>query len=290
MRARRALLYTPGDDQHKIQKTTTMDIDCICLDIEDGVANNRKAQARVVINEALTTLKFGQSERLVRINPVGSGLEIQDLAEVLPAKPDGIVIPKVEYGDQVRWISAQISDVEKVKGWSPGAICIIAQIETARGVVNLQQIASADFRLQGLIFGAEDFAGDTGAIRTQDGWEVFYARSAVVIHAAAYDLEAIDLVFTDLNDIDGLINEARQGMQMGFSGKQIIHPNQVKPVQEVFTPSDEAIAQALRLLDTFNTHQQAGQGAFALDGKMIDAPVIKSAKRILERARAAGKL
>jgi len=290
MRARRALLYTPGDDTHKIQKATTLEIDSICLDIEDGVADNRKSQARTIINGALTNQEFGGSERLVRINPVGSGLEIQDLAEILPARPDGIIIPKVEYGDQVRWISAQISEIEKNKEWSHGEICIIAQIETARGVVNLQQIASADFRLQALIFGAEDFAGDTGATRTREGWEVFYARSAVVIHAAAYGLEAIDLVFTDLNDIDGLIGEAQQGMQMGFSGKQVIHPNQVKPVQEVYSPSEEAIAQALRLLENFNIHQQAGQGAFALDGKMVDAPVIKSAERVLERARAAGRL
>jgi citrate lyase beta subunit len=290
MRARRALLYTPGDDLHKIHKAISLDVDSICMDIEDGVAANRKDKARTTIGEALHSLTFGRSERLVRINPVGSGLEIQDLAEVLSARPDGIVIPKVEYGEQVRWISAQISVAEKDNAWPYGELCLLAQVETALGVVNLQQIASADFRLQGLIFGAEDLAGDTGAIRTREGWEIFYARSAVVTHAAAFDLEAIDQVYTDLNDIEGLIHEAQQGMQMGYSGKQIIHPDQVKPVQEAFTPSDDAIAQAMRLIDSFSSHQEPGQGAFALDGKMVDAPAIKSARRILERARAAGKL
>lgn len=290
MHARRALLYTPGDDQHKIQKAISLDVDTICMDLEDGVAVNRKAQARLTIREALIGLQFGRSERLVRINPVGSGMEIEDLAEVLSAKPDGIVIPKVESGEQVRWTSAQISKVEDEQNWLHGEICLIAQVETALGVVNLHQIASADFRLQGLIFGAEDYAGEIGATRTREGWEVLYARSAVVAHAAAFDLDAIDQVYTDLNDIDGLIQDARQGAIMGFSGKQIIHPNQVKPVQDAFTPSDEAIAQAVRLMDTYNEHQKAGQGAFALDGKMVDAPIIKSARHIIERAHAAGKI
>jgi citrate lyase beta subunit len=272
----------PGDDMRKIQKATTLGVDCICMDMEDGVALNRKAEARQTIAQALQSLNFGAAERLARINAIGSGFESDDLAVVLPARPDGIVIPKVEYAEQIQWVSQMIAGYEELYGWPNGNICLLAVVESARGVVNLQQIASADPRLQAIIFGAEDFAGDIGAIRTREGWEVFYARSAVVTYAAAYDLQAIDMVYIDFQDIEGLRREAEQGAQMAFSGKQIIHPNQVAPVQEAFTPSDEAIAYALRVQQAFEEHQKAG--------KMIDAPIMKSAQRVLALARAAGKI
>ncbi len=290
MRARRAFLYMPGDDLHKIKKAITLDVDCICMDLEDGVAVNRKSLARATIRAALESLDFCRSERLVRINPVGSGLESQDLAEILPAHPDGIVVPKVEYADQLRWVSARIKECEHEQGWTPGGIILIAIVETARGIVNLAEISQADARLEALIFGAEDFAGDIGAMRTRQGWEVFYARSALITHAAGANLQAIDQVYVDFHDVDGLIQDAQQGMQMGFSGKQVIHPKQVQPVQETFTPSQEAIQAALRLMEAYARHQEAGRGAFAIDGKMIDAPIIKAAERVIEKARAAGKI
>jgi len=280
----------PGDDMHKIRKAATLGADCVCMDMEDGVAANRKTEARSTILEALRSLEFGPSERLARINPVGSGLELDDLLAALEGKPDGIVIPKVESADQVRWASLSIASIEEKFGWTLGGICLIVIVETARGIVNLAEIAGADPRLQALIFGSEDLAGDIGAIRTHQGWEVFYARSAVVTHAAAFNLQAIDQVYLNFHDSDGLIQDCQLGVQMGFSGKQIIHPNQVIPVQTSFTPNDESIANAQRLMDAFAHHQQSGRGAFALDGKMVDAPIIKSAQRVLERARAAGKI
>jgi citrate lyase beta subunit len=290
MRARRALLYMPGDDLRKIRKAATLGVDCVCLDMEDGVAQNRKVQARATIVQALDSIDFGRTERLARINPVGSGLEEDDLNAVLASKPDGIVVPKVEHPDQVGWVCAQIDAAEGHSQINDKGMGVIVIIETARGIVNLAQIASAHARLNALIFGAEDFAGDMGAIRTPEAWEVFYARSAVVTHAAAFDLQAIDMVFVDFHDIEGLREEARRGSQMGYSGKQIIHPNQVVPVQEAFTPSDEEINHAQQILQAFAEHQQAGKGAFALDGKMIDAPILKAAQRVLARAQAAGKI
>jgi citrate lyase beta subunit len=286
MRARRALLYVPGDDIHKIRKATGLDADCVCLDMEDGVAQNRKTEARFTIINALRELNFGRSERLARINPIGSGLEQDDLKSILPARPDGIVVPKVDDAEQVRWACAQIDRVLG-QGTPLGVIVII---ETARAILNLAEIAGAHPRLQGLIFGAEDFAGDIGAVRTPQAWEVFYARSAVVTNAAAYGLQAIDMVFVDFHDVDGLRQEASIGAQMGFAGKQIIHPNQIAPVQEAFTPSAEEIEQALQLMQTFEEHQRAGRGAFAEKGRMIDAPILKAAQRILDRARAAGSI
>jgi citrate lyase beta subunit len=280
----------PGDDLRKIQKAATLGVDCICMDMEDGVALNRKAEARQTIAEALRTLDFGASERLARINAIGSGLEQADLAEVLPAHPDGIVIPKLEYAEQIHWVSQQIAAAEAQFGWPIGSICLIVVVETARGILNLPQIASADPRLEALIFGAEDFAGDIGATRTRAGWEVFYARSALVTHAAANSLQAIDMVHIDFHDTEGLREEALEGARMAFAGKQIIHPNQVIPVQEAFTPNDEAIAYARRVMNAFKAHQEAGIGAFALDGKMIDAPILKAAERVMALAQAAGKL
>ena len=290
MRARRALLNMPGDEMKKIQKATTLGVDCICMDMEDGVAVNRKGVARETIVEALRTLDFGRAERLVRINPVGSGLEIEDIRAALGGHPDGIVVPKVETQDQILWASQTIGSAEKKNGWPPGGISLIVIVETARAMINLAYIAGADSRLQALIFGSEDLAGDIGAVRTREGWEVFYARSAVVTHAAAFDLQAIDQVYLDFQDTEGLIRECQFGVQLGYSGKQIIHPNQVVPVQNSFTPNDEAIAHARSLMEAFESHQQSGRGAFALDGKMVDAPIIKAAQRVLERARAAGKI
>lgn len=290
MHARRALLYMPGDDLRKIEKAAASGVDCACMDMEDGVALNRKLDARATILQALRTLDFGRTERLARINAVGSGWEADDLAGVLPGRPDGIVIPKVDSAGQVQWASQIIADFETAQTWPAGGIKLLVVVETALGIVNLKEIASADARLEAIIFGAEDFAGDVGAKRTPQGWEVFYARSTVVTHAAAYNLQAIDMVHIDFHDTESLRRESLQGAGMAFSGKQIIHPNQIAPVQAAFTPSDEAIAAAQRVIQAMHDHQAIGIGAFALDGKMIDAPIIKGAERVLQLAQAAGKI
>ena len=290
MRARRAILYTPGDDLKKISKAVTLGVDCACLDMEDGVAINRKEVARQTIAKALSTLDFGNAERLVRINPVGSGLEHDDLLTVVPARPDGIVIPKVKDKTQIKWVSEQISALEKLNELPMGEIILIALIETAKGIINLGEIASTDSRLEALIFGAEDLAADIGAHRSQSGWEVFHSRSEVVTHAAAFGLQAIDMVYINFQDSEGLQVQATQGAHLGYDGKQVIHPDQVNPVQEAYTPNDVEITEAKSIVETYAAHQAAGRGAFAMDGKMVDAPLVKSAQSVLERARAAGKI
>jgi citrate lyase beta subunit len=290
MRARRALLYMPGDDRHKIEKAATLGVDCICMDMEDGVAPNHKAEARAQIAAALQDVDFSRAERLVRINAIGSGLEQDDLSAVLPSHPDGVVIPKVANAEELKWVSSRIEEVERRNHWPVGSISLIAIVESALGIVNLAQIAAAEARLQALVFGAEDLAGDIGARRSTEAWEVFYARSTLVTHAAAYGLQAIDMVYVDFHDLEGLSREAEFGAQLGFSGKQIIHPSQVDRVQAAFTPPDELIHQAQRILQAAQENESAGRGAFALDGKMVDAPIIKAARRVLETARAAGKI
>jgi citrate lyase beta subunit len=277
-------LFMPGDSLRKIEKATHLPTDSIIMDLEDGVALSRKADARVAVVEALRMLDFGGRERLVRINPVGSGLETADLEAVGAGQPDGLVIPKVESAAQVQWISQALASAEQAHAWAPGAVRLLVIVETALGVMNVREIAAADARVDGLMFGAEDLAGDIGATRTAEGWEVFYARSAVVTAAAAYRRQAIDTVFVDLADVEGLRRESVRAMQMGYTGKMAIHPRQVEVINAAFTPSVEAVTQAQRLIEAYAQQQAAGAGAFAYEGKMVDMPLIRAAEHVLARA------
>ncbi len=288
MHSRRALLYMPGDNWKMITKSVTLGVDSICMDMEDGTAVNKKAEARATIAKALQELDFGASEKLARINSVGSGWEKDDIEAVLPYHPDGIVIPKVESFEQVDWASKIIEAAELKYGWSINSVRILIGVETAKGILNLKEIA-AHPRLDAIIFGGEDFAASIGAVRTKDAVELLYARQAVIVACAANDLQALDIVTIDYKDLEALKVESQFGAGLGFSGKQIIHPNQVSVVQEAFTPSDESIAYARRIVETFEVSQKEGKGAYSLDGKMIDMPLLKNAQKVLARAKAAGK-
>jgi citrate lyase beta subunit len=278
----------PGDNWKMITKSITLGVDSICMDMEDGAAVNKKAEARETITKALRELDFGASEKLARINSIGSGWEKEDIEAVLPYHPDGIVIPKVESFEHVEWASRIIEAAELKYGWPVNSIRILIGVETAKGILNLKEIA-AHPRLDAIIFGGEDFAASIGAIRTRDAIELLYARQAVIVACAANDLQALDIVTIDYKDLNALRVESEFGAGLGFSGKQIIHPNQVPVVQEAFTPSAEAIAYAKRIVETFEASQKEGKGAYALDGKMIDMPLLKNAQKVLMRAKAAGK-
>lgn len=273
-RRRRALMYVPGSDWHKLEKAAGLELDSACLDLEDGVAPNRKAEARTSIARALRELDFGDIERLVRINTAASGLADADLEAVLPADPDGIVLPKVTDAEQVRSVAKRV----------PTGITLLAQVESALGLVNLKEIATADEKLDALIFGAEDYAADLGARRTSEAQEVFTARSLVAAYAAAFGLDAIDMLWTDFKDMVGLERLARQGAGLGYSGMQIIHPGQIETVQRAFTPGAEEVAAAQRVIAAYEDSLKEGRGAFALDGKMVDMPMVKAAQRVLNRA------
>lgn len=284
MHPRRALLYMPGDNWKMIAKSITLGVDSICMDMEDGAAVNKKAEARATIAKALQELDFGASEKLARINSIGSGWEREDIDAVLPHHPDGIVIPKVESYEQVEWASQIIEAAELKNGWRINSIRILIGIETAKGILNLKEIA-AHPRLDALIFGGEDFAASIGATRTKEALELLFARQAVVVACAAYDLQAIDIVTIDYKDAENLKRESEFGAGLGFGGKQIIHPNQVSIVQEAFTPSQEALAYAQRIVETFEASQKEGKGAYSLDGKMIDMPLLRNAQKVLARAK-----
>jgi len=287
MHSRRALLYMPGDNWKMITKSITLDVDSICMDMEDGTAVNKKTEARVTIAKALQELDFGRSEKLARINSVGSGWEKDDIEAMLAYRPDGIVIPKVESFEHVEWAGKLIEAAELKYGWTVNSIRVLIGVETAKGILNLKEIA-AHPRLDAIIFGGEDFAASIGATRTKDATELLYARQAVVVACAAHDLQAIDIVTIDYKDIETLRAESEFGARLGYSGKQIIHPAQVEPVQTAFTPNAEVIAYAKRIVETFEASQKEGKGAYSLDGKMIDMPLLKNAQKVLARAKAAG--
>jgi citrate lyase subunit beta-like protein len=287
MHSRKALLYVPGSDLHKIEKAAGTGSDCVCLDLEDGVAEAMKTEARQTIAGALVNVNFDRSERMVRVNSFASGRIMDDLTAVLPAHPDAILLPKVSDPSQIIEIDRVLRDTEKVHGWMESGIALVVIVESARGIVNLEAICRACEpypRLQGIVFGAEDFSADMGATRTPDALELLYARSAIVTHCVAFGLQAIDLVTVNFKDMDTLERESTRGAQMGFTGKQVIHPVQVEPVQRLFTPSQQEIEWATLVLAQAKENAAQGKGAFAINGEMVDAPVIKRAELVLARA------
>lgn len=289
MPSRRALLYIPGDDWKKITKSLTLGVDCICMDLEDGVALNRKAESRATVIKALSEVNFGASETLLRINAIGSGFEKEDIEVVLTHPPDAMVVPKIETLEQMKWVDDVLESAEKAHQWPINSIGMLVGIETAKGMLNIKEIGSHP-RLEAIIFGGEDFAVSLGATRTEAATELLYGRQTVVTACAAYGLQAIDMVTLEFQDVARVQREAEFGAMLGFTGKQVIHPKQVWPVQMAFTPDKEAIAYAKRIVEAFESHQKEGRGVFAVDGKMIDMPVVKNAQKVLDRAKAAGKV
>jgi citrate lyase beta subunit len=280
---RRSLLFMPGDSLRKMQKAAGWEVDAVILDLEDAVAQNQKEAARAITAEALATLDFGPRERLVRVNHVSSGLPEAEVTATVGGRPDGYIVPKVEDPADLHALDRFITQAEHDHGLPGGKIRLFAMIETALGVMNLREIAAATHRLEGLIFGAEDLAGDIGSIRTPAAWEVFYARSAVVTAAAAYRLQAFDMIFADFNDAVGLEAESQFARQLGYTGKTCIHPNQTPVVNRAFSPSAAEIERAQRLVQAFTEQQAAGAGAFTFEGKMVDMPMLRAAQRILAR-------
>ncbi|MGB8251682.1 MAG: CoA ester lyase, partial [Anaerolineaceae bacterium] len=232
----------------------------------------------------LKTVNLSGSERLVRVNSISSGFCADDLHAIIPCKPDGIYLPKVRDASQILWINGVIEELERLAAIEIGTITLLAGIESALSILHLNEICQASARLSALVFGAEDYIADIGGIRTIDASGILFARSAVVTHAVAYNMQAIDMVCTDYKNEERLVAEAKFGVSMGFSGKQVIHPSQVEPVQQAFTPDKETLERATRILEAYQENLTLGKGAFDMDGKMVDMPVVKAAERLLARA------
>jgi citrate lyase subunit beta-like protein len=267
------MLFMPGDDRRKIEKGIATCPDCVIMDMEDGVAASRKVEARHSIVAAIKELDFGGIERVVRINALDSGLAEDELAALVAAPPDAVLVPKIESAEQVAW----------ARHYMPPSSALLIMIETAKAIVNLKEIAAAP-GLSALVFGAEDLIASVGGVRTQSNHEVQYARSAVAVYAAAFGLQALDQVYVNFSDDDGLRAESRAALEMGYSGKTAIHPRQIVPINEAFTPSESEVARAETIVRAFRDHQASGSGAFAFEGKMVDMPVVRAAEAVLVRA------
>ncbi|UCG23265.1 MAG: CoA ester lyase [Chloroflexota bacterium] len=285
---RRSLLFTPGDSFRRMKKAAGLGADVVILDLEDGVAVSQKEEARQNVATVLSEVDFGRVERFVRVNQPDSDFYAADLQAVVEIGVDGIVLPKVESSRQLQRLDQRLTTAERSEGLPAGGIRLFALIETAQGVMNLNEVSRSSGRLDGLLFGAEDLAVDLGASRSPAGWEVFYGRSAVLTAAAAYGLEAIDTVYVDYRNTAGLEEDASFAQQLGYTGKMAIHPGQVEVLNRVFSPSAAEIARAERLIQAFQSHVAAGSGVFVLDDRMVDMPHVRAAERLLERARLAG--
>ncbi|XP_015219017.1 citramalyl-CoA lyase, mitochondrial isoform X2 [Lepisosteus oculatus] len=295
---RRAVLYVPGNDERKMRKLASLDVDCAVFDCEDGVALNRKAEARMTIPKMLEELNLGRTEKCVRVNSVSSGLAEVDLEVILQSKvlPPSLMLPKVEKTEEVKWFVDKFLHLLRGRTLVE-PIHLITFVETAVGLLNFKSVCEEIHQLgpkaglhhDGVVFGSDDFCASIGASRTKEATELLYARQKVVVTAKAFGLQAIDLVYIDYQDGDGLRRQSREGALMGFTGKQVIHPSQIKIVQEEFSPSPERIRWAQELIDAFEEHQKLGKGAFTFHGTMIDMPSLKQAQNIVTLAVAVQK-
>ncbi|KAF8767486.1 citramalyl-CoA lyase, mitochondrial-like [Argiope bruennichi] len=290
IRPRRAILYVPGHDRRKIDKLSNLNVDCAVLDCEDGVAANKKVDARNVIQEIAGSFDFKKIEFAVRINSIDSGLAEEDLMSVLSGKryPDTLMVPKLENSDQIIWINEKLK--LHSKQITAKKLNLVLFIESAKSLLDLRQICekavdiSKDglFRFEGLVFGSDDFCADIGATRTEEATELLTARQLFILVAKSFRVQAIDMVHINYKDVSGLIKSCEEGARMGFTGKQVIHPNQVPIVQKTFSPSPEKVEWAKELIQLFKEHQKQGKGAFTFRGAMIDKPLLLQAEYIVK--------
>ena len=287
-RPRRSLLYIPGNNPGMIQNCAIYGSDGVLLDLEDSISITEKDAARKLVKHALMTLDFGTVERVVRINGRDTPFFERDLGEIIPARPDAVRIPKIDSPDDIRAADGIITRLEEENGMERGSVRIHAMLETARAIVNASAIASSSPRILGLTIGGQDLAADLGIKITREGLEMLYARSAVVLAAKAAGLLAFDTVYTDIDNLDGLREQAAMSVALGFSGKAAIHPSQIAVIHEAFRPDEKDVRKAERIVRGAREAEERGLGVVAVDGRMVDAPVVAQAQRTLELARLAG--
>ncbi|MHC3438276.1 HpcH/HpaI aldolase/citrate lyase family protein [Natrialbaceae archaeon A-gly3] len=279
---RRSVMFTPGDREEMLYKAPDTGADVVVFDVEDAVAVDRKAEARETVRGVLSDPSFDPDcEVCVRVNPVGFG-GTDDIDAVLgegAVRLDSVMLPKTESGTDVETLVGHLSGYD-------AALPVLALVESARGILAADEIAAVD-ATDALVFGAEDLAADVGATRTADGLEVLYARERTVLAAAANDVEAIDTVYTDFEDREGLLEDTAVAIELGYDGKMAIHPSQVEPINDAFTPDPDELEWARSVLEGKREADADGRGVFEIDGEMIDAPLIAQAERIVERADAA---
>jgi len=273
-------------------RAITLPADGLILDLEDAVAPDRKAATRGVVREWLAQKDFGGRERWVRMNPIATGLGEADLEETIAGRPDGYVVPKPGRAADIREIARILDRLEQQHAIPNGAtrLTVIAT-ETPEGLLNIREISTASPRTVAISWGVEDLGAAMGLGRVRDGAGRYldiprYARVMCSVVASAAGVEAIDTVFTDIADLDGLRRECEEGVAMGFTGKISIHPSQIPVINDVFTPAKDAVDEARELIALFEVNARHGIYAFTFKGQMVDAPHLNRAKKLLARAGA----
>jgi len=279
-RPRRSRLYAPGNRPRLLAGIEVHGADCVLLDLEDSVPPAEKASARILVKHLLGEVRF-EAEVWVRINPMDvCGAE--DVDEILIGRPHGICLPKTESAEDIAQLARLLGERERELGLPEGSTWIMPILETAKGILHAEEIAGADPRIVALAFGAEDFTRDVGAARTQPS--LLFARSMIVAAAAAAGIQASDTVFSDLEDEEGLAKDCALARELGFDGKGSINPRQLPTIHETFSPLPEELEYARRVVAAAEEAESVGSGAVALDGKMIDRPVLERARRMIRYA------
>jgi citrate lyase subunit beta/citryl-CoA lyase len=294
----RSWMFVPGDRQRMIDKAMTLPVDAIIMDLEDGVAATEKDNARRQIGASLEAVAQSQSQdpsartpaRYVRVNAVGSNRFIEDLKAVMRPGLEGLVLPKVDAVSQIRIAEDELGRAEVAHHMHPGGVKLLVAIESPIGLFNAYTIASSSVRIIGLQFGSEDFSREMNLPmrREAEAMDLIYARSHIATAAAAAHVQAVDGVWVDLNDSDGMKRFAKQARRLGMSGISIIHPNQVEDANAAFTPTREDIDYAQAVVNAFEDARARGLGAIAFRGQLLDYPIVDRARQILALAKTLG--
>ena len=283
------MMFVPGNNPGMMADAHIYGPDSIMLDLEESVTMAEKDTARLLVYNALKSIDYGDTEMVVRINPLSTPYGRKDVEAVVKAGVDVIRMPKTETADEVRELEAEIIKVETELG-CVGRTRIMAAIESALGIVNAFEIASASKRMMGIALGAEDYSASLKTQRTPGGAELLLARETIVVAARAAGISCFDTVYSNLDDMDTFRKEVELIRDLGFDGKSIINPRQIEVVNSVFTPTPKAIEKSLRIVAAIKEAQAKGSGVVSLNGKMVDRPVVIRAERTIAYAIASGVL
>jgi citrate lyase subunit beta/citryl-CoA lyase len=280
-------LYLPGNSPKLMINAGIHHPNGLILDLEDSVAPEKKYEARFLVRNALRSLNFYGAERMVRINQVPMGLE--DLPYLVPHCVNHILIPKCEVADEISEVNHAIEKLKKDHGIHQ-EVWLMPIIESAKGVINAYEIASAADNVAALAIGLEDYTADLGTLRTDKGTESFFARSTVVNAARAAGVQPIDSVFSDVSDMEALARTVRESKALGFDGMGCIHPRQIEVIHDNYAPEEKEIEKAKKIVRAFKEAESKGLGVVSLGSKMIDPPVVKRAEKTIKTAVETGKL
>jgi citrate lyase subunit beta/citryl-CoA lyase len=286
-RLRRSMLFVPGNNPGMLQNAGILGADSVILDLEDAVSLSEKDAARILVRNAIKNINFYGTEVVVRINPLSTDFGREDVEEIARVKPDVILVPKATE-DDMEEVDELLSKIERKQGIKLGSIKLMALVESAFGVENVYHIIKTSKRIVGVLLGGEDLTADLGIKRTKVGEEIFYARCKVATACRALRVDAIDTPFADMDDVEGFIKDIEMAKSIGMTGKAAINPRQIDLIHDVFAPTEEEIRYAQRIMEAQEQAKREGKGVFALDGKMVDAPIIARAQNTLNKAKLAG--